>query len=145
MYVRYFIAITLIGIGTMLVLDNLGIIDSDIKELWYYIYPVFLMVIGITFIFRYVKRGGAGWIFGPFLLIFGILLLLGKLQVIDYRFSDIFKLWPLLFIYIGFSLIGKTNKRNKKASFLKNDHSQFDSESYDTCFSAGDHEYKEKH
>lgn len=111
---RYFIAIVLIGLGAMLVLDNIGVIESDIKELWHYVYPTFFVVLGLTILFSYLTRGGEGWIFGSFLIVFGTLLLLGRFTVIPFSFSDIFKLWPLLIIYGGFSVIG-ISKRGRRS------------------------------
>ncbi len=111
--IHYFIAIAFIGFGSMLVLDNFGVLESDIKELWHYVYPAFFIVFGFTLITRYFKYKGSSWIFGLFFIIFGSLLILGRMEMIEFQFSDIFKLWPLVIIYIGFQMIGWTkNKRN---------------------------------
>lgn len=142
--IRNFIAITLIGIGTMLVLDNIGVIDSDIQELWHYVYPVFFVVLGLTIMRSYFKRGGEGWIFGSFLIIFGTLLLLGRLDVIEYHFADIIKLWPLLIIYVGFSIFGKSNKRKKTHVHIFNDDEDTsDHKVNGKRFAVGNFEYKQ--
>lgn len=120
--IRYFIAIALIGFGAMLALDNLGILESDIKELWHYVYATFFIVYGFTLVFRYFKYRGSSWIFGLFFIVFGSLLLLGRMELIEFRFMDIFKLWPLLIIYVGFSMIGKArNKKRPHIHIYKND------------------------
>src|SRR5699024_5042218 len=49
-------------------------------------------------------RGGS-WMFGSFLLIFGTLLMLDRFGIFSFVFKDIFKLWPLLIIYLGFTFI----------------------------------------
>ena len=146
-FVRYFIAIALIGLGSMLVLDNIGVIESDLKEAWHYIYPAFFIVLGLSTFFRYFKRGGEGWIFGSFLIIFGTLLILGRLEIIQYTFfPDLFKLWPLFIVYIGFSFIGRSNnKRKSRVHIYNNDYQKQSGEkSYANWgrFSIGDHEYK---
>lgn len=111
--IRSFIAIALIGLGLMLVLDNFGVLESDVKELWHYVYPAFFIVFGCTLIARYFKYRGSSWIFGLFFIIFGALLILGRMEMIEFQFSDIFKLWPIIIIYIGFQMIGwSKNKRN---------------------------------
>lgn len=112
-FLKNFSAIVLIGIGTILVLDNIGLIDSDIKELWHYLYPVFFIVLGMTLIGRSIKRGGEIWVIGSFLIIFGALLLLGTLDIISFEVVDVIELWPLILVYIGFAFFGKSNKRKQ--------------------------------
>lgn len=140
---RNFIAIMLIGFGTMLVLDNIGIIESDITELWHFVYPTFFIVYGLTLLRNYFKRGGERWIFGSFLIIFGTLLIVGRLGIITYQFSDIIKLWPLLIIYVGFSIFGKSNKRNKSGVHIFNEGHDFGQNTDGNRFSVGNYEYKE--
>lgn len=141
--VRYFIAIVLIGLGTMLILDNIGLINSDIKELWHYVYPIFFIVFGFTLMRNYFKRGGESWIFGSFLIVLGSLLLLGRFDLILFRFSDIFKLWPLLIIYIGFSIFGKSNKRKKSHVHIFNHDEEHYKKINGKRFAVGNVEYKE--
>lgn len=110
-----FIAIALIGFGTILVLGNLGIGEISTNDIWSYFFPVFFIVIGLTLLFGYVLRHSTGWMFGSFMFILGVLLLLGQLPTVDFEFTfrDVFKLWPLLIIYAGFSLIGLGNRRRR--------------------------------
>lgn len=134
---RYFMAIILIGFGGMLVLDNLGIIESDIKELWHFVYPTFFLVYGFVSLIRYFKEKKNGWMFASFLIIFGSLLLLGRLDVLTFRFMDILKLWPLLIIYAGFGIFRTSRKYGRtESSFYIGKNKVFD-------YSIGDHEYKE--
>lgn len=118
-----FIAIALIGFGTILVLGNLGIGEISTNDLWSYFFPVFFIVIGLTLVIGYFMKRSAGWMFGSFILILGILLLLGQLPTVDFEFtfSHVFKLWPLLIIYAGFAIIGLGNRRRRKrAQIYKN-------------------------
>lgn len=57
-----------------------------------------------------MKTGNLIW--GIFLITFGILLLLGQFDLINFSFWSIFKLWPLVLVLVGVSLlsIGKTAK-----------------------------------
>lgn len=142
--VRYFTAILLIGVGTMLVLDNLGIIESNYNAAWHLIYPVFFIIFGIVLLFKYVNKGGEHWIFGSFIMIFGSMLLLGRFAVIEFQFSDIFKLWPLLIIYVGFSLIGLSNKWRKPRVHIMNDNHKQSYQEYGKRFSVGSVEFKEE-
>lgn len=121
-FIRYFFAIFLIGAGVLLVLDNLGIADFGIRMLWHYVYPVFILVIGLKWLFDYVTKRGRGWFLGAFFTVFGGLLILDRLEVLTFYFRDVFKLWPLLIIYIGFLLIGMgRNRRSFVTFFSSND------------------------
>lgn len=141
-FLRYFIAIVLIGFGIMLVLDNIGMIDSDIKELWHYVYPIFFVILGLTIVYRYFSQGGESWIFGSFLILFGALLLLGRLAMIPFSFSDIFKLWPLLIIYGGFSILGISKRRRSRVHIYK-ENGAHDKGMNFGGFSIGNIEYKQ--
>lgn len=102
--IKYCIAIFLIWVGIMLIVNSLNIDGFEMNFGWGYIYPLFFIVAGsvllVTSLFK--KRGG--WMFGTFLLIFGGLLLAGRFGFVDFTFWSVFKLWPLLLVFIGFSL-----------------------------------------
>lgn len=109
--IRYFLAIFLIVIGIMLVLTNLNLVNYDFGTAWAYIYPIFFVAIGLKWLFDYLRKKGGTWVFGSFFLIFGILLLLDRFDIISFVFRDVLKLWPLLIIYIGFMIFGITSNR----------------------------------
>jgi len=141
---RYFTAVLLIGLGTMLVLANLGIIESNFTEAWHFIYPSFFIIFGIVLLFKHVNKGRGNWMFGSFIIIFGTMLWLGRLAVIEFQFADIFKLWPLLIIYVGFSLFGLSNKwRKPRVHIIHDDHKQSYQE-FGKRFSVGNVEFKEE-
>lgn len=104
--IRYFLAVFLIGAGMMLVLANVGVIDFGIASLWYNIYPVFILVMGLKWLIDFLRRRGTHWFLGLFFTVFGSLLLLDRFEYITFYFKDIFKLWPLLIIYVGFAVFG---------------------------------------
>lgn len=141
---RLFLAVFLIGTGTMLVLSNLGIADFGVGSLWHNLYPVFILVIGLKWLFDFFRKRGRHWFLGIFFIVFGSLLLLDRFEYIIFYFKDVFKLWPLLIIYVGFVIFGgrfgnptiiierdydgsnsksKSNKQyNKSQNFVVGDH-----------------------
>lgn len=108
-FVNYIIAAIFIGFGVMLVLENIGIAAFNMKTGWLYLYPVLFVVIGLKGILDRLRMRGGSWIWGSFLVIFGSLLLLDRFSLIHFHFGDVFKLWPLLIVYIGFTLIRRNN------------------------------------
>lgn len=111
---RIFLSIAFISFGILLFLSNLDVGEIGSSRLWGYIYSIFFIVIGLTLLIKFFFKRRSGWMLGSFFMIFGTLLLLGKVPSIDFSFSfsDIFKLWPLLIVYIGFNLIGLGKHRN---------------------------------
>lgn len=89
----------------MLVMTNIGVVDFSIGIVWFYIYPIFFVIIGFKWLIDYLRKKGGSWVAGSFFIIFGSLLIMDRLGLIMFTFWDVFKLWPLLIVYIGFSLI----------------------------------------
>lgn len=100
----YFIAICFIWIGTMLIINSLNIDGFELNFGWTYIYPLFFAVAGAVLLGRAVIRKGGRWMIGIFLLIFGGLLLADRFGLVAFTFWNVFKLWPLILIFIGISL-----------------------------------------
>ncbi len=119
-FIRIFLAIFLIGMGMMLVLANLGMIDFGFSLFWYHIYPVFILGMGLKWLFDFVKRRGAYWFAGLFCTVFGSLLLLDRLGYMTFHFSDIYKLWPLWIIYVGFQIFGIGSARRNVTIHTRN-------------------------
>lgn len=114
-FMQYVVAIIFISIGATLVLGNIGVIDVNVNNAWLYIYPILLIIIGVKWMTNRIRHRGGSWVFGSFFFIFGALLLIDRFDIITFHFGDVFKLWPLLIIYIGFSFIGST--RGYKRTF----------------------------
>ncbi|AIF42715.1 cell wall-active antibiotics response protein LiaF [Virgibacillus sp. SK37] len=133
---RYFLAIFLIGLGVMLVLTNLGMVNFDFYTVWGYIYPIFFIVLGVKWVIDYFNRGGGSWVFGSFLIVFGGLLLLDRFEVIVFSFGDIINLWPLLIIYAGFLLIKRrtfvhvSDKTKKKTRTQRDSYFSFGNQEF---------------
>jgi lia operon protein LiaF len=97
------VAVILAGLGIILLLVNLGVISLEIKELFVVTYPFLLLVYGLVALLK--KQ--FGW--GLFIGFFSSLLIMDRFHVIDFRFLDVWKLWPLFLIYFGVSML--TGKR----------------------------------
>lgn len=95
-------AVILSGLGIILLLVNLGVISLEIKELFVVTYPFLLTVYGlVTLLHRQL-----GW--GAFIILFSSLLIMDRFGLIVFQFLDVWKLWPLLLVYFGVSmLLGK--------------------------------------
>lgn len=101
---RVLIGALFLLIGAVLTLDNLDILDFDLPR-YVFRWHTFLIVIGI---FLATVREKVG--FGITLIIIGSIFLLDSMADYywwDYDFRDIFRLWPLVFVAIGASLILK--------------------------------------
>ncbi|WP_182200135.1 cell wall-active antibiotics response protein LiaF [Paraliobacillus salinarum] len=140
---RNIIALLIILLGISLILSNIGLVDWGFSEAWYFIYPIFFLLLGLKWCFD-ALRGKGGWISGSFFVIFGSLLLADRFQYIDFKVWDIYKLWPLLIIYIGFSFLTPGDKRNSKFKII------FDSDDFPNSetmygkhkkFVIGDHKF----
>lgn len=99
-------AVLLAGLGIILLLVNLGVISLEIKELFVVSYPFLLLVYGLVALLQ--KK--FGW--GLFIIVFSSLLVMDRLDVINFNFLDVWKLWPLFLIYFSVSML--TGKRKFK-------------------------------
>jgi len=143
----YFTAICLIWIGTMLIVNSLNIDGFELNFGWTYIYPLFFIVAGAVLLGRAVIRKGGRWMIGTFLLVFGGLLLADRFGLVDFTFWNVFKLWPLILIFIGISLFrgfhfltaySDSSKKRKKDRW----HAFSGSKNNDATFTIGDMEKK---
>lgn len=101
-------AITLSAIGVLLLLMNIGVISLEIKEVFVVIYPFILLAAGCYYLLSYIlKNSRSGMFPGLFLIVFSMLLILDRLGVIEFRFMEIWKLWPLFLIFIGINILLK--------------------------------------
>ncbi|WP_407271637.1 cell wall-active antibiotics response protein LiaF [Radiobacillus sp. PE A8.2] len=143
-FFRNIAAIVVILLGVTLVLANVGVVTWEINDAWLYIYPTFFVLLGLKLIWDAITGRWGLWA-GLFLLIFGGLLLMDRFDILVFGFWDVYKLWPLLIVYVGFSIFStSTNKKNRK----KNPKFQFiyDSDGAKTYpnkqkFAIGDHKF----
>ena len=89
--------VMLIGIGVLFLLDNLEIYDAgQLRDYW----PVLLIGLGLPSLIAPKDAGDTPW--GVVTLGAGTFFLLKNLDVIDWRFQDI---WPLFLVLAGVALI----------------------------------------
>ncbi|KGP71557.1 cell wall-active antibiotics response protein LiaF [Pontibacillus yanchengensis] len=106
----YIIALGFIALGAFLILTNLDIISLEISNAFYFSYPFFIFGMGLLIIIDTIRGNRDGFGFGSFLLIFGGLLIADRFEYIEFAFLDFWRLWPLLFIYIGISFFTPSKK-----------------------------------
>ncbi|WP_047986161.1 cell wall-active antibiotics response protein LiaF [Ornithinibacillus californiensis] len=139
-FFRYLIAAVLIAFGVVLVLENIGVMEFNIKNAWSYIYPSLFVLFGLKWIIERMRHRGGSWIWGSFFLIFGSLLLMDRFDVIAFAFNDVFKLWPLLIVYFGFMFIGKSGKPKV---IIHNGGSKVEKDENSSFFTVGNHEFNQ--
>ncbi|HLN80775.1 MAG TPA: DUF5668 domain-containing protein [Thermoanaerobaculia bacterium] len=89
--------VILIGLGGIFILQNLGMVDAgDIGSWW----PVVLIGFGISSLVAPRDAGDSAG--GAILTALGAFFLLHKLDLIDWRFRDV---WPVFLVLAGISLI----------------------------------------
>lgn len=114
-------AILLLLLGVYLLLINVGAISLEINSVVHIIYPYILFILGLIIFFRDLITKRKFKFFGFFLLIFSSLLICDQYELVSFRFWDFWKLWPIVFIYLGLKLffekkdfiLIKNNKRKK--------------------------------
>lgn len=126
--IRFTLAVLFIGLGVLLVLGNVGIADIGLRVFWHHLYPVLILAIGLKWLFDFFRRRGHHWFLGLFFTVFGGLLLLDRFEILTFYFRDVFKLWPLLIIYIGFQLLGFDGKWRRSSWYIRDDEHVRDSD-----------------
>lgn len=96
----------LLTLGVVLLLINIGVISLEIKEIFVVSYPFLILIYGIISLINSIRnKNGLFW--GLFIVLFSSLLVLDRFDVITFKLLDVWKLWPFIIIYIGFSLLFK--------------------------------------
>jgi predicted membrane protein len=104
---QFLIGAAIVVIGAALLLDNLGLMDSDdILRLW----PAILVIVGLRDLF--VASDGSRAMRGTLLVAFGALLLLNTFEVFDF---SIIGLWPLFLILFGANMLIRNASRRVEA------------------------------
>lgn len=91
--------VILIGLGTIFMLDNLGYVDAF--RIWEY-WPVVMIGFGLASLIAPKDAGDPAA--GAVMTAVGTFFLLRKLDVIDWRFRDV---WPLFLVLAGVALIAR--------------------------------------
>lgn len=101
---RVIIGVIFLLIGAVLTLDNLNVFDFDLPD-YVFRWHTFLIIVGV---FLATVREKVG--FGVTLIVIGSIFLINSMADYywwDFDIRDIFRLWPLVFVAIGASLIFK--------------------------------------
>ncbi|MCA1039406.1 cell wall-active antibiotics response protein LiaF [Bacillus infantis] len=98
-------ALCLLAAGVLLLLVNIGVISLEIKEFSVAIYPFVMFGYSLILLISALARNKGGKVFAGFLLIFAGLLASDRLGLLQFSFWDVWKLWPLAIVYLGFSLL----------------------------------------
>jgi predicted membrane protein len=102
---RYIWAVVLISIGLLILANNLNLINYDVGELVFGLWPLFLIIPGVASL----QKGNLFW---------GSALSIGGLSFLLANFTDIKiwqYIWPLLIISFGISLVfGSSSGPNVK-------------------------------
>ncbi len=98
------IALIFVFIGVLLLLINLGVISLEIKEYFVTYYPVLIVLYGFKLLIETVIYRRHALFFSFLFLSLGGLLLLDRLNVLQFEIHMIWKLWPIIFIYFGLKL-----------------------------------------
>ena len=90
-------------VGAILLLDNLGVMNSeDVIDFW----PMLLVLVGVSHFLR--PKGSRRYVAGSIFVFIGVIIQLSNLGFIRY---DIFDLWPVILVIAGLSLILKPFRR----------------------------------
>jgi predicted membrane protein len=100
-----FFGAIVVGIGCLLLLDNLGIVRFH--DIWQY-WPVLLVAYGVSRIVD--ARTPSGYVWGGVSALIGAFLLLDTLDIIVFNFAVV---WPLLLIAFGISVLVRALERNR--------------------------------
>src|ERR1700677_3556888 len=100
-----FFGAIVIAIGSLLLLDNLGIVRFH--DIWQY-WPVLLVAYGVSRIVD--ARTPSGYVWGGVSALIGAFLLLDTLDIIVFNFAVV---WPLLLIAFGISVLVRAMERNR--------------------------------
>ncbi|WLD92512.1 cell wall-active antibiotics response protein LiaF [Alkalihalobacillus sp. AL-G] len=104
---QFVFAVIFVLVGIMLLLVNLGIISVEINEAIYFLFPFVIAILGLKLliesIFSKSRRGS--WFWGLILTALGSLLIVDRFGYIDFDIQDIWKLWPILIVYIGLKML----------------------------------------
>ncbi|GGH87397.1 hypothetical protein JOD43_003616 [Pullulanibacillus pueri] len=111
-------AIIFIYIGGWLLLSTLGLMSASMKDAMIIFIPYALIIWGLSlliapFISAKSEFGG-NWLFGLFFLAYGSAVLGGMYHVFNFEWQDVWKLWPLFIVYVGFMIVFEGSKKGHK-------------------------------
>ncbi|WP_223067829.1 cell wall-active antibiotics response protein LiaF [Paenibacillus caui] len=110
---RAFGGLILLGLGVLLLLNMLGIVDVSIGYLFATYWPVFVILAGLSQLSHGFRHGGAA-LGGMIVTAVGAFFLARNLDLIDLSAGDFFKFAvPVVLIVAGLSVLFKPSRRNR--------------------------------
>ena len=128
---QFIMGIMIIAVGLIFMLDNFDILYAgDIMRYW----PAILVVFGISKIAQ--AKNGSAQLFGWIITVVGSMMLLDKLDFINFRIHD---WWPVILIIIGVNFLRGSWRKKKSIVDGPMTDSAVDSDSYikNTAFMSG--------
>jgi lia operon protein LiaF len=123
---NFLIAAAFIFIGGWLLLSNMGLLNASLGSLLGVFLASVICIYGLWSIFKPLLRGRKPhWFIGIFGTAYGGLLLSGYYGYFPFHWGDFWKLWPLIFVYIGLEMLGgirvsKTSDKKHYKEYMKN-------------------------
>lgn len=113
---RWFIGILIIGFGVLMLLNNLNITSISIGWLFANFWPLFLILVGLDFLFK--LRGVGGFLLGLVLIGYGLLALGVNLSWLEVDLNWFWKVfWPIILILMGIQFLGGTCRNKGKSQW----------------------------
>jgi predicted membrane protein len=108
---QFVLGILVIIVGVLFTLDNLDLIEArDLFRYW----PALLIIYGVAKIVQSEHTPGRAW--GVVVLVIGVLFMLEKLHILDFRVWD---LWPVFLILLGMSMMWRSLDQQKRTAEVK--------------------------
>ncbi|WP_248930265.1 cell wall-active antibiotics response protein LiaF [Paenibacillus hamazuiensis] len=107
---KLLLGFALIAAGVLFLLNQLGVVDFDIRSLFSTYWPVFIIYFGLSGFLHSTRHRhwGGGYVWNSIVTVVGTILLLNNLHVTDISFHDVFQYTlPLLLIVFGLSMLFK--------------------------------------
>ncbi|GGH87399.1 lia operon protein LiaF [Pullulanibacillus pueri] len=108
-FTNIFMAALFIFIGVWLLLGNMGLVSMGLGELLGTFIAFVIFIYGLWNLLKPLLRGrGPHWFIGLFCTVYGGLLLADDFNIgsLSFHWTDFWRLWPLVLIYIGFEIVG---------------------------------------
>lgn len=113
-FTKFFAAVLLVGLGILLLLVNTNIISLEINTAIVRYYPIIVIILGLWLLIEpMLSNRRIHWFWGFFFLILGSLLMADRFNIVTFHLSMVWKLWPLLLIYIGIKALTKGSGRHR--------------------------------
>jgi predicted membrane protein len=102
---QFVFGVSIIILGLLFTLDNLELIEArEFLRFW----PAIFVIVGLV---KLVQPGGTpAKVFGAALVLVGSLMILNRLDIIDF---NVWRLWPVFIILIGYSVLRSATERKR--------------------------------